>query len=96
MRDAGKGMEFHGLPAGVQMEIFPCSCALCRGTLYIQHAIRFEWDEAKAAKNLTKHGIDFATATLIFDDPFVYRYVERILDGEQRWHAYGIVFGPQS
>lgn len=29
----------------------------------------FEWDEAKAALNLRKHGVDFADAVGVFDDP---------------------------
>ena len=30
----------------------------------------FEWDEKKSQANLAKHGIDFDTASLAFDDPF--------------------------
>ena len=30
----------------------------------------FEWDERKSQANLAKHGIDFHTASLAFDDPF--------------------------
>ncbi len=30
----------------------------------------FEWDEGKSQANLAKHGIDFHTAALAFDDPF--------------------------
>lgn len=30
----------------------------------------FEWDERKSRANLAKHGIDFDTASLAFDDPF--------------------------
>ncbi len=30
----------------------------------------FEWDERKSRANLAKHGIDFHTAALAFDDPF--------------------------
>jgi uncharacterized DUF497 family protein len=30
----------------------------------------FEWDETKSQANLAKHGIDFHTASLAFDDPF--------------------------
>lgn len=32
-------------------------------------AVDFEWDEDKAASNLQKHGIDFADAVGVFDDP---------------------------
>jgi len=30
----------------------------------------FEWDAAKAEANYLKHGVDFPTATEVFDDPF--------------------------
>ena len=33
-------------------------------------AVDFEWDSAKAAANIRKHGIDFADAVGVFDDPF--------------------------
>jgi len=29
----------------------------------------FEWDEAKAAANLAKHGVSFERAALVFADP---------------------------
>lgn len=31
----------------------------------------FEWDDRKAELNLEKHGVSFATATEVFDDPFI-------------------------
>lgn len=31
--------------------------------------VDFEWDEDKAAGNFQKHGVDFADAVGIFDDP---------------------------
>lgn len=31
----------------------------------------FEWDDVKNAANLRKHGIGFAEARTVFDDPFV-------------------------
>lgn len=31
--------------------------------------MRFEWDEQKAATNLTKHGISFEDAVIVFGDP---------------------------
>lgn len=30
---------------------------------------RFEWDDAKAASNLAKHGVSFEDACAVFDDP---------------------------
>ncbi len=53
--------------------------------------IRFEWDEAKNRSNKKKHGIDFETAQLIFDDPHCISFVERVSDGEERWHAIGSI-----
>lgn len=31
--------------------------------------MQFEWDADKNRANLAKHGIDFATAALVFSDP---------------------------
>jgi uncharacterized DUF497 family protein len=53
--------------------------------------IRFEWHEAKSRSNKRKHGIDFETAQLVFDDPHCISFVERINGGEERWHAIGSV-----
>jgi uncharacterized protein len=53
--------------------------------------IRFEWHEAKNRSNKRKHGIDFETAQLIFDDPHCISFVERVGDGEERWHAIGSI-----
>ena len=51
--------------------------------------MRIEWDGAKSASNLRKHGIRFETAQLVFEDPFCVTFVERVTDGEERWHAIG-------
>jgi uncharacterized protein len=51
--------------------------------------IRFEWDEAKNQSNKKKHGIDFETAQSVFDDPHCISFVERVSDGDGRWHAIG-------
>ncbi len=32
--------------------------------------LRFEWDAAKAAANLKKHGVSFEEAASVFDDPY--------------------------
>jgi uncharacterized DUF497 family protein len=53
--------------------------------------IRFEWDEAKNRSNKRKHGIDFETAQLVFDDPCCISFVERIIEGEERWHTIGSI-----
>jgi len=33
--------------------------------------------------------IDFETAKLVFDNPCCVSFVERVMDGEERWHAIG-------
>lgn len=53
--------------------------------------MRIEWDQAKNETNKTKHGIDFETAQLVFDDPFCVNFVERVTDREERWHAIGSI-----
>jgi uncharacterized DUF497 family protein len=52
---------------------------------------RFEWDPAKAAINLRKHGIGFESAMRVFSDPYALTAQVRIEDGEQRWQTLGIV-----
>jgi len=54
---------------------------------------RFEWDGHKDEINRRKHGIAFETAKLVFDDPNCLTFIDRIEDGEERWHAIGAVLG---
>jgi uncharacterized DUF497 family protein len=42
----------------------------------------FEWDPKKAAANLTKHGISFEEASMVFADP-------NAMDGPDRYHSAG-------
>jgi uncharacterized DUF497 family protein len=52
--------------------------------------MRFEWDSEKNWINQQKHGgIAFESAALVFDDPHVIFRKDRIVTGEQRWHAIG-------
>ena len=53
--------------------------------------MRIEWDQAKNEINQAKHGIDFATAQLVFDDPCCVTFVDRVTGGEERWHAIGLI-----
>lgn len=53
--------------------------------------MRVVWDPAKDAANRAKHGIDFETAQLVFEDPRCVTFVERVVDGEERWHAIGAI-----
>jgi uncharacterized protein len=53
--------------------------------------MRFEWDGEKNRINQLKHsGIAFETAD-VFDDPRAIFRKDRIVAGEQRWHAIGAV-----
>jgi hypothetical protein len=56
----------------------------------IRITMRFEWDSGKNRINQLKHGgIAFETAALVFDDPHAVFRKDRIVSGEQRWHAIG-------
>ena len=48
--------------------------------------MKFEWDEKKAAVNLSKHGISFEEARTVFDDPlYVDFYDPDHSDEEERY-----------
>lgn len=50
----------------------------------------FEWDDAKAAGNLAKHGVDFNEAMDVFLDPLLMtRYDEDHSEDEERWVSLG-------
>jgi uncharacterized DUF497 family protein len=61
--------------------------------LYVMYnRMRFEWDADKERSNRRKHaGIDFETASRVFADPNLLTRKDRVVDGEQRWHAIGAV-----
>ncbi len=52
----------------------------------------FEWDERKRRTNLEKHGVDFAAAAKVFEDPNLLERLDRQQDyGEPRFQAIGVV-----
>ena len=52
----------------------------------------FEWDEKKSRANLAKHGIDFHTASLAFDDPYALTMRDELHnDGEDRFIMLGAI-----
>ncbi|HKU95335.1 MAG TPA: BrnT family toxin [Vineibacter sp.] len=53
--------------------------------------IYFEWDREKARSNAIKHGVTFELAQRVWDDPLYVVVPDRVVDGEQRWHAIGVV-----
>ena len=53
--------------------------------------MEFEWDDAKAAVNRREHGVSFAEAASVFDDPLVSIFHdEEHSVSEDRWIAIGI------
>lgn len=52
----------------------------------------FEWDDAKAARNLREHGVSFETACRVFNDVFAFdREDRRERYGENRYAIVGMV-----
>ena len=49
----------------------------------------FEWDESKAKKNRSKHGISFADTFAVFEDPNAVT-LEDFQRGEQRYVTIGM------
>ena len=50
--------------------------------------MRFQWDEVKSDRNLAKHRI-----SLVFEAPHVLVREDRVVDGEERWQALGLIGG---
>lgn len=51
---------------------------------------QFEWDEAKAAANLRKHGVPFELASTVFKDPRVLTVADlEHSEVEERWFCIG-------
>jgi uncharacterized DUF497 family protein len=53
--------------------------------------LKFEWDEAKNASNLAKHGLDFRDAHLVLDGPCITFEDDRVDYGEQRFLTLGLL-----
>jgi uncharacterized DUF497 family protein len=51
--------------------------------------VEFEWDPAKAQENLRVHGVDFADAVGVFDNPYLQKE-DPDAEGERRFLALGI------
>lgn len=53
--------------------------------------MRFEWDKGKEVENKKRHGVSFAEAVQIFDDPFHYSVLDKRFDYfEERWITIGM------
>lgn len=56
--------------------------------------MEFEWDDAKAVSNLSRHGVDFQDAIRAFLDPFRLELEDTRQDyGESRYRMLGEVNG---
>ncbi len=53
----------------------------------------FAWDENKNRINRKKHGVSFEAAAQVFDDPHAVSYIERVVDGQERWHTIALAGG---
>ena len=54
--------------------------------------LKFEWDDEKEQKNISKHKIDFSTAALVFNDDYrIEMYDERHSIEEDRYITIGQV-----
>ena len=52
--------------------------------------MRFQFDPAKAASNLKKHGVSFADAEGVFYDPLAIHQLDPDSDDEERFVAVGM------
>jgi len=52
--------------------------------------MNYQWDPAKAAANLKKHGVEFADAVGVFDDPGAITIEDPDAEGEQRFLSIGL------
>ncbi len=55
--------------------------------------MKITWDENKNILNKIKHDISFELAQLVFNDPLHFSHRDRIVDGEERWQAIGLIGG---
>ena len=55
--------------------------------------MKFEWDERKNLTNQQKHGLNFETASLVFDEPNALSIQDRFVDEEERWQIIGQIAG---
>jgi uncharacterized DUF497 family protein len=53
----------------------------------------FAWDEHKNRINRRKHGVSFEAAVRVFEDPGAVSFVERVVEGQERWHTIGVAGG---
>lgn len=57
--------------------------------------MRFEYDPSKAASNLRKHGVSFADAESVFEDPLAIHRTDPDAEDEERFIAIGLGAGAE-
>ena len=55
--------------------------------------MKFEWDENKQRVNVAKHGIDFADAKAVFEDPAAYTLLSPRVSDERLYVTVGLMRG---
>ena len=55
--------------------------------------MRFDYDKQENHFNLAKHGVDFETAQIVFDDPYALSRRDEGHQAEERWITLGEI-GP--
>jgi uncharacterized protein len=53
--------------------------------------MQFEWDESKNLENISKHEIDFADVSEIFNGPMLIELDDRFDYDEDRWFGIGFL-----
>lgn len=54
--------------------------------------MNYQWDPEKARANVNKHGVEFADAVGVFDDPEAITLEDPDAEGEQRFVSIGLDF----
>lgn len=53
--------------------------------------MKFVWDRRKNQVNIDKHGLDFADAVRVFENPLLVNLDDRQDYGEERWIGIGLL-----
>lgn len=56
-----------------------------------EHQFQFEWNKAKGAANVLKHGVSFELALSIFSDPRNFTLTDTThSESQERWFSIGL------
>lgn len=54
--------------------------------------VNYQWDRDKAKSNVKKHGVDFADAVGVLEDPLALTIEDPVSPEEPRWISLGMDF----